>query len=371
MSVEQLKFFLKNLPDNKSIMIRAKHGVGKSSVVKQVAEELGIGFHDVRLSQCDVSDIKGLPMLDRENKRTVFLKPYWFPRDEDSAGILFLDELNRASKDVLQAVFELCLDRRLDGDRLPSKWKIVSAVNADADYDVQELDPALADRWFMYSFDPPVTDWTKYARAKGFHDSVIEYIQTRPEHLDPPIGGDSSNYEAGEVYPSRRSWESFHECAVKLNLFEEPNDGQLMTLAKGWLGKGVAAAFVVYLTKEFARLRPSDILERLQDDDVLKKVEGACSDIESIATISNSLLGELDKRSKALSDRNAKNLKTFFCMLPLDVAARFWQELGGKRKKYNKFLTDCAQDKDFMKRLESVYLITGSKKAADPADATK
>jgi MoxR-like ATPase len=147
-----------------SIMLHANHGVGKSSCVKQVAKQLGIEFFDIRLSQCDVGDIKGLPYRDGETMK--FAKPEWWPRNKDSKGILFFDELNRASKDVLQAVFEICLDRTLDGDKLPDGWKIVSAVNSHSDYDVLELDPALQDRWFHIEFSPTAKEWLDWADGK-------------------------------------------------------------------------------------------------------------------------------------------------------------------------------------------------------------
>ena len=133
MNIAQTKEILKNMPSDKSVMLHAKHGVGKSSVVRQAAyemeEESGkpVGFWDVRLSQCEVGDIKGMPLLDAEKGITRFLKQEWWPRDPNSTGILFFDELNRASKDVLQAVFEICLDRRLDGEKLPDGWRVVAA----------------------------------------------------------------------------------------------------------------------------------------------------------------------------------------------------------------------------------------------------
>jgi MoxR-like ATPase len=127
MDATQTKKILREMPNDQSIMLVAKHGVGKSSVVKQVTEDLDIGFFDVRLSQCEVGDIKGLPYLDEENSQTKFFKPQWWPKDPASKGVLFFDELNRASKDVLQAVFEICLDRRLDGEALPDGWRVVAA----------------------------------------------------------------------------------------------------------------------------------------------------------------------------------------------------------------------------------------------------
>jgi len=66
MNANLTKRILREMPTSKSIMLRAKHGVGKSSVIKQAAIEQGISFFDVRLSQCEVGDIKGLPYLDAE-----------------------------------------------------------------------------------------------------------------------------------------------------------------------------------------------------------------------------------------------------------------------------------------------------------------
>ena len=51
MDIKTTKLCLKNLPTTTSVLLKAKHGVGKSSAVKQVAEENGWGFYDVRLSQ--------------------------------------------------------------------------------------------------------------------------------------------------------------------------------------------------------------------------------------------------------------------------------------------------------------------------------
>ena len=80
MNISQTKEALKKMPGDKSIMLHAKHGVGKSSVVKQVVRELEeetgekYGFWDVRLSQCEVGDIKGMPQVDVKDGVTRFLK---------------------------------------------------------------------------------------------------------------------------------------------------------------------------------------------------------------------------------------------------------------------------------------------------------
>lgn len=356
MNIEQTKEILKKMPEDKSIMLHAKHGVGKSSVVRQVAEELTeetgetYGFWDVRLSQCEVGDIKGMPHKDVDNDVLRFLKQEWWPKAQDSKGILFFDELNRASKDVLQAVFEICLDRRLDGEKLPDGWRVVSAVNSDDDYDVVELDPALHDRWFHIDFDPAVSEWLDWARQSNVHQAVIEFINRNQNLLDPPVG----NLEAGRVYPSRRSWVAFSDTLQGMGLDKRTDDGMLTQVTKGWVGREIAVMFQKFLTNEFSQLRPSDVLDNF--DKVKSKVESACNDIEVIAALSRSVVAEVNERSLTKTkEKERKNLRDFFMMLPNDVASQAWVALlaGSKSKK---IVLEWQSDEDFREHLKKIYL---------------
>jgi len=355
-NINQTKEILKTMPWDKSVMLHAKHGVGKSSVVRQVAEELEAdsgetyGFFDVRLSQCEVGDIKGLPEKDVERDIIRFLKQEWWPRAQDSKGILFFDELNRASKDVLQAVFEICLDRRLDGEKLPDGWRVVSAVNSDDDYDVVELDPALHDRWFHIDFDPSALEWMDWARESGVHEAVVEFINRNQNLLDPPVG----NLEAGRVYPSRRSWVAFSDTLMGMGLDKRTDDGMLTQVTKGWVGREIAVMFQKFLTNEFSQLRPSDILDNFGK--VKDKVEAACNDIEVIAALSRSVVAEVNDRSLTKTkEPQRKNLRDFFMMLPNDVASQAWVGLlGGQKSK--KIVMDWQNDEDFREHLKQIYL---------------
>jgi len=355
MNIVQTKETLKTMPNGKSIMLHAKHGVGKSSIVKQVANELTqesgdtYGFWDVRLSQCEVGDIKGMPQVDIVAGTTRFLKQAWWPRDQDSKGILFFDELNRASKDVLQAVFEICLDRRLDGEKLPDGWRVVAAVNSDSDYDVVELDPAMHDRWFHIDFDPSANEWVSWARTRGVHAAVVEFVDRNQNLLDPPVG----NMEAGKVYPSRRSWEAFSDCMISMKL-EEKADGMLTQVAKGWLGREISVMFQKFVTNEFSLLRPEDVLDSFEK--VKSKIESSCNDIEVIASLSRSVVAEVNSRSLTkLKDKQRDALREFFMMLPHDVASQAWVTLlGGEKSK--KIVMDWQSDEAFREHLRKIYL---------------
>ncbi len=356
MNITQTKEVLKDMPTDKSIMLHAKHGVGKSSVVRQVAEELSAstgdtyGFWDVRLSQCEVGDIKGMPDKDVKEQIIRFLKQEWWPRDPNSKGILFFDELNRASKDVLQAVFEICLDRRLDGESLPDGWRVVAAVNSDDDYDVVELDPALHDRWFHIDFDPSTEEWLSWARDNDVHKAVAEFINRNQNLLDPPVG----NLEAGRVYPSRRSWVAFSDTMIHMGLDSRTDDGMLTQITKGWVGREIAVMFQKFITNEFSNLRPEEVIESF--DKISSKIESACNDIEVIAALSRSVVAEVNGRSlTTMKAKQRNNLRKFFMMLPPDVASQAWVGLlSGKKSK--KIVMEWQSDEDFSEHLKVIYL---------------
>lgn len=349
MNATQTKKILKEIPFDKSVMLVAKHGVGKSSVVKQVAQELNIGFFDVRLSQCEVGDIKGLPYLDEKDNRTRFLKPYWWPRDPNSKGILFFDELNRATKDVLQAVFEICLDRRLDGEALPAGWRVVSAINATDDYDVVELDPALLDRWFYIDFDPTPKEWIKWATSAGIHPAIVDFLSQNEDSLDPPVG----HLEAGKVYPSRRSWSQFNDTMTALGLWDAPDEGMVTSIAKGWLGSAVSIQFPKFLANEYARLKADEILDNFEA--VRHKVEAAASDMESVAALSKSVINVINKRNASgMEEKHRDNVKSFMQVLPKEVASDFWVQLLDIQK-MKKVVLQWQGDKEFSAFLRSMY----------------
>ena len=349
MNAEQTKRILRSLPNSQSVMLVAKHGIGKSSVVRQVAEDAEVGFYDVRLSQCEVGDIKGLPFLNETDKRTEFLKPYWWPRDPKSKGILFFDELNRATKDVLQAVFEICLDRRLDGEKLPDGWRVVAAINASDDYDVVELDPALLDRWFYIDFEPTPKEWMAWGTKAGIHPSIVDFVAQNPEMLDPPVGA----MEAGKVYPSRRSWMQFNNSCEALGIWDSTDEGLMTQIAKGWLGSKIAVMFPKFYLNEYSRLSPSDVLDDF--DKVKAQIEASCSDIEVVASISNGVCNELKNRSAAkLGDSQKENIKKFMQLLPKDVASKFWVEILAIPK-IKKVVVEWQKDDQFSDYVKSIY----------------
>lgn len=111
MTPDALKTYLERLVQHElllSTMIWGAPGIGKSSIVAQVAAAHGLEFVDVRLSQLAPTDLRGLPVP--ENGRSRWYPPEFLP--EQGRGVLFLDELNMAPPTMQGIAQQLVLDRR-------------------------------------------------------------------------------------------------------------------------------------------------------------------------------------------------------------------------------------------------------------------
>ena len=132
----------------KPVLIRGRHGIGKSETVYQISEKMGLPVVERRASQMTEGDLMGLPSIDGES--TKWNAPDWFKTACDQAVILFLDEVDRATMEVRQGIFELTDSRKLNGWHLHPETLIMAAVNGGehgANYSVGEMDPAELDRW--------------------------------------------------------------------------------------------------------------------------------------------------------------------------------------------------------------------------------
>lgn len=190
---------------NAPIFIHSAPGLGKSSIIHQLCEEEKLELRDFRLASSEAADVNGIPFVSRETDDMKFSIPEWFPRDPDSRGILFLDELTNAPIPVQHAAYGLVLDRMLNGSgvKLPKGWIVICAGNRKEDKTgVKGLNPALANRILgghLY-VTPDVEAFTGYALRKGLHESVVAFLQSQHEYLLKPTTGE-------DAWPSPRAWE--------------------------------------------------------------------------------------------------------------------------------------------------------------------
>ena len=304
------------------------HGIGKSQAIYQLTKEMGIDFIDLRLGQMEVGDLLGLPeFIERKgNKFTMFAIPDWFPK-EGTSGILFLDELNRATRDVLQAVFQLILDRRLHQYKLPNTWHIVAAGNpSSSEYFVTEMEAALKDRFCHIKVESDFRIWMKYAESQKFHESIVEFINVQPELLN--TAKDDFQLEAT---PSNRSWEFVSKLEL-LKEKEEIDQDLYEGILDGLIGEKARLAYMAYLNKKNKELlfTGKEVLNTFEKyEKILEKIS---SGEKSRVDVLNKLAKEIDdiiKEMKTVDDfkKVEKAFVRFFEIVPAEITYIFARTL--------------------------------------------
>ena len=193
------------------VMLWGPPGVGKSQMVAEVAKKHGKPVIDIRLSQMEPTDLRGIPF--RSDQGVEWAVPAMLPDEKRHGpeGILFLDEITSAAPTVSAAAYQLILDRRLGEYQVPNGWAIFAAGNRQGDRGVTYAMPApLANRFSHFEVETHLDDWVAWAYANQIDERVIAFLRFRPELLfdfDPahnPV-----------AFPSPRSWEFVHRALQK------------------------------------------------------------------------------------------------------------------------------------------------------------
>jgi hypothetical protein len=215
------------------IFVWGPPGVGKSSVVQQIARELEFDLIDIRASLLDPTDLRGIPMV--QDGRAVWCPPTFLPSGGGKPGILFFDELSAAPSLVQASLYQLTLDRRVGEYELPPNWHILAAGNRAGDFSVSYRMPsALANRFVHIEFEVDFEDWRAWATSAGVNSLVIGFLGTRPELLLNMSPED-------RAFPSPRSWEMASDAMRGMGGPKSARD-----VIPGIVGEGAAIEFAAY-----------------------------------------------------------------------------------------------------------------------------
>ena len=186
-------------------MLWGTRGVGKSSIVRQVAEQHQVPLVDLRLTTIEPVDIRGAIYADETLAKTVWFPPEFLPPPDSPAGILFLDELTAADQRLQISAYSLILDRRVGNYRLPDGWAVIAAGNASFHGAVShDMGTALADRMFHFNVQTVIDAFLAHALERGFAPEVMAYLKVRPDRLDDTQSQLANDYLIGA---SPRGWE--------------------------------------------------------------------------------------------------------------------------------------------------------------------
>lgn len=281
------------------------HGIGKSEIVKQYAEENNMHCEVLILSLMDESDLLGIPHKE-EHDGVIFTSwaaPAWLHRIIDAAkkgkrSILFLDELNRSPSSVLGASLQLILDKRLNDHILPTDTLMVAAINPeDGDYNVNSLDPAVLDRMVVCDLEADPVAWISWAKQAEVNGKVVDFIIKNPNKIHTKPSDNSKG-------ASPRSWT---RLATYISFVEEKQIPINTYYIKGTIGESLAAEFILFYNNYTKNISPDEIIELVEnhpDDDLqscVVVVEDAIKELEAIQK--SELAVSLEKRYKPLFNK--------------------------------------------------------------------
>jgi len=282
-------------------------GIGKSSIVSQIAKEQGIGYIDLRLSLLDPTDLRGIPFFDTNQDTAVWAPPSFLPDGTQEKGILFLDELNTAAPMVQASAYQLILDRKIGEYHLPEGWAIVAAGNRESDRGVVfRMASPLANRFVHLEMQADVEEWRKWAIDAGIDVTIISFISHRPDALFA-----FNTQDDNRSFATPRTWAYVHEV-----LASNPDDDLIMPLVAGAIGEELAASFLGFRA----------VAGTLPDIDAI--LEGRSTEVPSEASTLHVLCTALSMRiDDYTSTKKLNNLLMYSLNLPGEFAVMIVQDL--------------------------------------------
>jgi len=208
-------------------------GIGKSEVVRQIADELKFKLADVRAVLLDPVDLRGLPtVVDGEAR---WCPPAFLPKK--GKWIVFLDELNAAPPLVQAACYQLVLDRKLGEYTLPKDCVVIAAGNRETDRAVTSRMPsALANRFVHLHFDVDLEDWIAWGLKNDIRTEILAFQRFRPELLH--------NFEPKK---NEKTFASPRSITFLSQLMDANNGNIDFDLASGVTGEGHATEFIGFM----------------------------------------------------------------------------------------------------------------------------
>lgn len=226
--------------------LRGSPGVGKSDIVKSIAAKRGLKVIDLRLSQCDPTDLNGFPQTDGKKGRylpmeTFPLKGETIP-DGFNGWLLFLDEITSAPPSVQAAAYKLVLDRQVGLFDLHPDVYIMAAGNKESDNAVvHEMSTALRSRLAHIDIKTPtVKEWSNWAMRNDIDHRVVSFLNFMPDLLYKFNAEDSSEH----TFPCPRTWE-FVSRAMKVMGENIPTS--FTRIVGGLVGNAAASQFSAFI----------------------------------------------------------------------------------------------------------------------------
>ncbi len=202
-------------------------GIGKTAIMEQVAQELGIALVSYSMTHHTRQSALGLPFITHKEYGGQSFEISEYTMSEIIAsiyetmeqsgieeGILFLDEINCVSETLAPSMLQFLQYKVFGRHQVPEGWVIVTAGNPpEYNKSVREFDVVTMDRMKLVEVEADYATWKEYALARGIHNAITTYLDMKKDdfyRVETNVGGKS--------YVTARGWE---DLSVMMLLCEE------------------------------------------------------------------------------------------------------------------------------------------------------
>lgn len=188
MRANTLKNTIKALfPIQRTLCIEGAPGGGKTTIVHEAAQELGVECRELHMPTMLVEDF-GILFPENGSNKLHYKLPSWFPQkgdpDTPDKGILLFDDRNQAGADLQKVLANICQARTLHGVEMPEGWMVVATGNRQEDRaGANRVLTHLRNRETVVALDSNVDDWVEWALANGVKEEVVSFIRFKPDLL--------------------------------------------------------------------------------------------------------------------------------------------------------------------------------------------
>lgn len=209
------------------IFLLGAPGIGKTAIMEQIAQELGIALVSYSMTHHTRQSALGLPFIMHKEYEGKSYDVSEYTMSEIIAsiydvmarsgireGILFLDEINCVSETLAPSMLQFLQYKVFGRHQVPEGWVIVTAGNPpEYNKSVREFDVVTMDRLKILEVEADYGIWKEYARERGVHTAILNYLDMKKEdfyQVETTVRGRS--------YITARGWEDLSEMLV---LYEE------------------------------------------------------------------------------------------------------------------------------------------------------
>ncbi len=270
------------------IFLKGAPGIGKTAIMEQVAQELGIALVSYSMTHHTRQSALGLPFIEKkdyggeecavsEYTMSEIIAAVYDTMEESGLkeGILFLDEINCVSETLYPSMLQFLQYKVFGRHRVPEGWVVVTAGNPP-EYNrmVREFDVVTMDRLRLMEVEADVQAFLDYASERRIHSAILSYLELRKEHfyIMELVAG-------GREYVTARGWE---DLSAMLRLYEDEGleaDESLFSqyLHHETVVKEFAAYYLLYRKYE-QEYRIGDILKGGDCSALIKRASEASFD---------------------------------------------------------------------------------------------